>query len=111
MMSGAGGGTLSPDHLKITIDERSNPFASAWGFELAPLLAARVVNAAGAWADPVAAFTWHRGYSHSVVCLTLVAPLFAWLLARQRPDGGVQYMLRNGQTSPALTAAFNGGVK
>lgn len=33
----------------------------------------------------------------------------------QRPDGGVQYMLRNGQTSPALTAAgmevlFGAGV-
>jgi len=32
--------------------------------------------------DPVADFTWHRGYSHSLFVLTLAAPLLRWLIAR-----------------------------
>lgn len=35
--------------------------------------------------DPVADFTWHRGYSHSLFVLTLAAPLLRWLIARVEP--------------------------
>ena len=34
------------------------------------------------FADPVAAFTWHRGYSHSFAVLVLATPLVAWAAAR-----------------------------
>lgn len=33
-------------------------------------------------ADPVARFTYHRSWSHSVFVLTLVAPLVAWLASK-----------------------------
>lgn len=37
------------------------------------------------YADPVSAFTWHRGYSHSFFLLTLMAPLVAWAAVRIHP--------------------------
>ena len=37
------------------------------------------------FADPVAAFTWHRGYSHSFAALVLATPLVAWAAARIHP--------------------------
>ena len=37
------------------------------------------------YADPVAAFTWHRGYSHSFAGLALAAPLVAWAATRIHP--------------------------
>lgn len=36
-------------------------------------------------ADPVARFTYHRSWSHSVFVLTLVAPVIAWLATRASP--------------------------
>ena len=32
--------------------------------------------------NPVADFTWHRGYSHSLVVLSIAAPVIRWLIAR-----------------------------
>ena len=37
------------------------------------------------FADPVAAFTWHRGYSHSFAVLILATPLIAWAATRVHP--------------------------
>nr|MCH9674245.1 metal-dependent hydrolase [Gammaproteobacteria bacterium] len=37
------------------------------------------------FADAVAAFTYHRGYSHSVFVLTAVSPLIAWLIVKIHP--------------------------
>ena len=37
------------------------------------------------FADPVAAFTWHRGYTHSFTALVLAAPLVAWAATRIHP--------------------------
>lgn len=40
------------------------------------------------YADAVATMTYHRSWSHSLIVLTLLSPLFAWLCARclRRPD-------------------------
>ena len=38
------------------------------------------------FADPVAAFTWHRGYTHSLAVLTLATPVIAWAAVRAHPD-------------------------
>lgn len=43
------------------------------------------------FAGPVASFTWHRGYSHSLLCLTLAAPLLAALAWRLHRGGGARY--------------------
>jgi len=37
------------------------------------------------FADPVSAFTWHRGYSHSFAMLVLATPLVAWAATRVHP--------------------------
>ena len=37
-------------------------------------------------ADPVATFTYHRSASHSLIILTLAAPLLAWLIRRCHRD-------------------------
>ena len=37
------------------------------------------------YADPISAFTWHRGYSHSFLMLTLATPLVAWAAVRIHP--------------------------
>ena len=37
------------------------------------------------FADPVSAFTWHRGYSHSIAVIVLATPVVAWAAARIHP--------------------------
>ena len=37
------------------------------------------------FADPVSAFTWHRGYSHSIAVIVLVTPVVAWAAVRIHP--------------------------
>ena len=37
------------------------------------------------FADAVSAFTWHRGYSHSIAVIVLVTPLVAWAAVRIHP--------------------------
>ena len=37
------------------------------------------------FADPVAAFTWHRGYSHAFLVLALATPVIAWAAVRIHP--------------------------
>ena len=37
------------------------------------------------FADPVSAFTWHRGYSHSIAVLVLATPVIAWAAVRIHP--------------------------
>ena len=34
------------------------------------------------FADPVSAFTWHRGYSHSIAVIVLATPVVAWAAVR-----------------------------
>ena len=34
------------------------------------------------FADPVSAFTWHRGYTHALAVLVLAAPVVAWAAVR-----------------------------
>jgi len=43
------------------------------------------------YGSPVANFTWHRGYTHSLFVQTLVAPVVAWLIWRLHRAGGVHY--------------------
>jgi inner membrane protein len=43
------------------------------------------------FADPVASFTYHRGFSHSWLIHLLVSPLFAWLLTRLRPHSTANF--------------------
>ena len=37
------------------------------------------------FADPVSAFTWHRGYTHSLAVLVLATPIVAWTAVRIHP--------------------------
>ena len=37
------------------------------------------------FADPVSAFTWHRGYSHAFAVLVLATPVVAWAAGRLHP--------------------------
>ena len=37
------------------------------------------------FADPVAALSWHRGYSHAFVVLVLATPFIAWAAVRIHP--------------------------
>ena len=37
------------------------------------------------FADPVSAFTWHRGYSHAFVVLAVATPFIAWAAVRLHP--------------------------
>ena len=37
------------------------------------------------FADAVSAFTWHRGYSHSIAVLVLATPVVAWAAVRIHP--------------------------
>ena len=37
------------------------------------------------FADPVSAFTWHRGYTHSFALLVLATPVVAWAATRIHP--------------------------
>ena len=37
-------------------------------------------------ADPVAEFTYHRGFSHAIFYLTLATPLIAWIMERIHAD-------------------------
>jgi len=41
--------------------------------------------------NPVAAFTYHRGYSHALLVHTVLAPLLAWLPYRLHRQGDVGY--------------------
>ena len=38
------------------------------------------------FADAVSAFTWHRGYTHSIAVIALATPLVAWAAVRIHPD-------------------------
>ncbi len=62
--------------------------ALAWGGMLGTLPDLDVL---WPYADPVAAFTWHRGYSHSLICLTLAAPLLAAALHRLHRAAGATF--------------------
>ena len=37
------------------------------------------------FADPVSAFTWHRGYTHALAVLVLATPVVAWAAVRIHP--------------------------
>ena len=37
------------------------------------------------FADPVSAFTWHRGYTHALAVLVLATPIVAWAAVRIHP--------------------------
>ncbi len=37
------------------------------------------------FADPVSAFTWHRGPSHSIFVLSILTPLVVWLILKLHP--------------------------
>lgn len=38
------------------------------------------------YGDPVMDFTYHRSFSHSIFILTLLTPLFVWLILKIHPD-------------------------
>src|SRR5210317_1849174 len=37
------------------------------------------------YADPVMDFTYHRSFSHSVFVLSLLTPIFVWLILKMHP--------------------------
>ena len=43
------------------------------------------------YGSPVANFTWHRGYTHSLFVQTLAAPLLAWPIRRLHRHGPTSY--------------------
>jgi len=42
------------------------------------------------YSDAVASYTYHRSWSHSLLLLSLVSPLIAWLLHRWYPSSWLQ---------------------
>lgn len=56
--------------------------AAAWGAVLGTLPDLDVLYP---FADPVSAFTWHRGPSHSIFVLAALAPLVVWLILKLHP--------------------------
>jgi inner membrane protein len=56
--------------------------ASLWGAVLGTLPDLDVLCP---FADPVSAFTWHRGPSHSIFVLAALTPLVVWLILKLHP--------------------------
>lgn len=56
--------------------------AALWGALLGTLPDLDVIYP---FADPVSAFTWHRGPSHSIFVLAALTPLVVWLLLKLHP--------------------------
>ena len=71
---------------EATLGRRVGAKAPLWGAALGTLPDLDVLYP---FADPVSAFTWHRGPSHSLFVLAALTPLVVWLVLKLYP-GTVQ---------------------
>jgi len=67
---------------EATLGRRVGHKAPLWGAVLGTLPDLDVFYP---FADPVSAFTWHRGPSHSIFVLTALTPLLVWLILKLHP--------------------------
>jgi inner membrane protein len=67
---------------EAVLGRRVGTKAALWGGVLGTLPDLDVLYP---FADPVSAFTWHRGPSHSVFVLAAVSPLLVWLITKLHP--------------------------
>jgi inner membrane protein len=67
---------------EATLGRRVGNKAALWGGVLGTLPDLDVLYP---FADPVSAFTWHRGPSHSIFVLTALTPLVVWLILKLHP--------------------------
>lgn len=72
------------------VGHRAGGKALAWGGVIATLPDLDVLIPL---ADPVSRFTWHRSASHSILVLTLLAPLLAWMLTRCHEEERSRYFV------------------
>jgi inner membrane protein len=67
---------------EATLGRRVGQKAPLWGALLGTLPDLDVLYP---FADPVTAFTWHRGPSHSIFVLAALTPLVVWLILKLHP--------------------------
>ena len=67
---------------EATLGRRVGRKAPLWGALLGTLPDLDVLYP---FADPVSAFTWHRGPSHSIFVLAALTPLVVWLILKLHP--------------------------
>jgi inner membrane protein len=67
---------------EATLGRRVGNKAPLWGAVLGTLPDLDVIYT---FADPVSAFTWHRGPSHSIFVLAAITPLVVWLILKLHP--------------------------
>ena len=67
---------------EATLGRRVGAKAALWGAILGTLPDLDVLYP---FADPVSAFTWHRGPSHSLFVLAALTPLVVWLILKLHP--------------------------
>ena len=72
---------------EATLGRRVGHRAPLWGAILGTLPDLDVIYP---FADPVSAFTWHRGPSHSVFVLAALTPLIVWLVLKLHPGTAEQ---------------------
>lgn len=80
---------------EATLGRRVGRRAALWGAALGTLPDLDVFVPFG---DPVADFTYHRSFSHSLIVLTLISPGIAWLIMR----------FHAGRSPPEQQAGFGG---
>jgi len=68
---------------EATLGRRLGNKALLWGAVLGTLPDLDVLYP---FADPVSAFTWHRGPSHSIFVLAALTPLLVWLILKLHPQ-------------------------
>ena len=68
---------------EATLGRKVGNKALLWGAALGTLPDLDVLYP---FADPVSAFTWHRGPSHSIFVLAALTPLVVWLIRKLHPD-------------------------
>ena len=72
---------------EATLGRRVGAKAPLWGVVLGTLPDLDVFYP---FADPVSAFTWHRGSSHSLFVLAALTPVVVWLILKLHPGSSEQ---------------------
>ena len=91
---------------EATLGRRVGHKAPLWGALLGTLPDLDVLYP---FADPVSAFTWHRGPSHSIFVLAALTPLVVWLILKLHPGTleqrrGWYHLVLSGLRSKGLRA-------
>jgi len=68
---------------EATLGRRIGNKAPLWGAVLGTLPDLDILYP---FADPVSAFTWHRGPSHSIFVLAALTPILVWLILKLHPS-------------------------